>query len=83
MQKDATHIIQNPPSRQFIFDIGKLGSQKHYVRGLLEVDVTEALRKIKESAGKLIQKRIDPAGADVDHQANRGEQQGSYSDLLC
>lgn len=48
MPKEPARIIQNPPSRQFIFDIGKLGSQKHYVRGLVEVDVTEALRKIRE-----------------------------------
>lgn len=39
--------IQNPSSRQFTFDIGKLGSSRHYVRGLVEVDVTNALRKIK------------------------------------
>lgn len=48
MTREPAHVIKNPPSRQFIFDIGKLGSQKHYVRGMVEVDVTDALSKIKE-----------------------------------
>jgi pyruvate/2-oxoglutarate dehydrogenase complex dihydrolipoamide acyltransferase (E2) component len=45
---ERSHILNYPSNRQFIFDIGRLGSQKHYVRGLVEVDVTEALRRIKE-----------------------------------
>jgi len=37
-------------------DIGKIGREKHYVRALLQVDVTEARKKIKEhrQAGKKI-----------------------------
>ena len=49
MPTDRSYIIQNPPSRQFTFDIGKLGATRHYVRGLVEVDVTDALRMIKEN----------------------------------
>ncbi len=48
MTEERTHIVSYPSSRRFIFDIGKLGTEKHYVRGMVEVDVTEALRKIKE-----------------------------------
>lgn len=48
MTEERTHILEYPSNRQFIFDIGRLGAQKHYVRGLVEVDVTEALHKIKE-----------------------------------
>lgn len=49
MPPDRSYILQNPSNRQFIFDIGKLGASRHYVRGLVDVDITEALRKIKES----------------------------------
>lgn len=48
MPAERTHILHYPASRQFTFDIGKLGAEKHYVRGLVEVDVTEALQRIKE-----------------------------------
>jgi pyruvate/2-oxoglutarate dehydrogenase complex dihydrolipoamide acyltransferase (E2) component len=51
MSSNSSRILTFPPSRQFTFDIGKLGAQKHYVRGLVEVDITEALHKIKESRG--------------------------------
>jgi pyruvate/2-oxoglutarate dehydrogenase complex dihydrolipoamide acyltransferase (E2) component len=41
--------IPYPSSRQFTFDVGKIGREKHHVRALLEVDVTEARRKIKQT----------------------------------
>jgi pyruvate/2-oxoglutarate dehydrogenase complex dihydrolipoamide acyltransferase (E2) component len=43
------HEIPYPSSRQFTFDVGKIGLAKHHVRALLEVDVTEARRLIKQS----------------------------------
>lgn len=49
MSSHPSRVLSYPASRQFTFDIGKLGAQKHYVRGLVEVDVTDALGKIKES----------------------------------
>ena len=36
-----------PSSRRFTFDVGKIGREKHHVRALLEVDVTDARKKIK------------------------------------
>jgi len=39
--------IEYPAVRQFTADIGRLDHSKHYVRSLLEVDVTEALQKLK------------------------------------
>ncbi len=41
--------IPYPSSRQFTFDVGRLGRGKHHVQALLEVDVTEARHKIKDS----------------------------------
>jgi len=38
-----------PSSRQFTFDLGRIEREKHHVKALLEVDVTEARRKIKEN----------------------------------
>jgi pyruvate/2-oxoglutarate dehydrogenase complex dihydrolipoamide acyltransferase (E2) component len=48
--------IQYPSSRQLTMDLGKIGRDKHHVKALLEVDVTEARQKIKQSrqAGKKI-----------------------------
>ncbi len=40
--------IPYPSSRQFTFDVGRLGRGKHHVQALLEVDVTEARRKVKQ-----------------------------------
>ncbi len=37
-----------PSSRLLTFDLGKIGLSKHHVKALLEVDVTEARRKIRE-----------------------------------
>jgi hypothetical protein len=44
--------ISYPSSRQLTFDVGKIGLGKHHVRALLEVDVTEARRLIKQSRGR-------------------------------
>jgi pyruvate/2-oxoglutarate dehydrogenase complex dihydrolipoamide acyltransferase (E2) component len=41
--------IKYPSSRQLTFDVGKIGLAKHHVRALLEVDVTEARRIIKQN----------------------------------
>ena len=48
IEKNSSEIPY-PTSRQLTFDVGKIGLAKHHVKGLLEVDVTEARRLIKES----------------------------------
>lgn len=40
--------IEYPAVRQFTTDIGRLDHGKHYVRALLEVDVTAALQKLRQ-----------------------------------
>ncbi|PKL17994.1 MAG: dehydrogenase [Spirochaetae bacterium HGW-Spirochaetae-5] len=48
MGKKEDYTIQTfPSSRIFTGDIGQLGLQKHHVKALLEIDVTEAREKIK------------------------------------
>jgi pyruvate/2-oxoglutarate dehydrogenase complex dihydrolipoamide acyltransferase (E2) component len=56
MPDQPSYEIQYPSSRQLTMDLGIIGRDKHYVRALLQVDVTEARRKIKEyrRAGKKI-----------------------------
>ena len=49
MPKSQFYKIPYPSSRQLTFDVGKTGLAKHHVRALLEVDVTEARRLIKQS----------------------------------
>ena len=49
MSQTQFHEIPYPSSRQLTFDVGKIGLAKHHVRALLEVDVTEARRLIKQS----------------------------------
>ena len=39
--------IEYPAVRQFTADIGRLSREKHHIRALLEVDVTDALARIK------------------------------------
>ena len=51
MQKPEAIEIKYPPVRQFTSDTGKIGREKHFVRTLLEVDITEALQKIKTLRG--------------------------------
>ena len=36
-----------PASRQFTIDVGKIGMRKHHIKALIEVDVTESRKKIK------------------------------------
>ncbi len=49
MSESRSYEIRYPSSRQFTFDVGKIGRGKHHVKALLEVDVTEARRKIKQN----------------------------------
>jgi pyruvate/2-oxoglutarate dehydrogenase complex dihydrolipoamide acyltransferase (E2) component len=49
MPENKTYEIPYPSSRQLTFDVGKIGLSKHHVRALLEVDVTEARRLIKQN----------------------------------
>jgi pyruvate/2-oxoglutarate dehydrogenase complex dihydrolipoamide acyltransferase (E2) component len=49
MPERTFHTTPYPSSRQLTFDVGKIGLAKHHVRALLEVDVTEARRLIKQS----------------------------------
>jgi pyruvate/2-oxoglutarate dehydrogenase complex dihydrolipoamide acyltransferase (E2) component len=49
MPERQTSEIKYPSSRQLTFDVGKIGLAKHHVRALLEVDVTEARRIIKQN----------------------------------
>ncbi len=56
MPNDPYHVFQYPLSRQLTMDLGKIGREKHHIKALLEVDVTEARVRIKEHrrAGKKI-----------------------------
>ena len=47
MEELDHYTIQYPSVRQFTADIGRIDHGKHYVRSLLEVDVTETLQKLK------------------------------------
>jgi pyruvate/2-oxoglutarate dehydrogenase complex dihydrolipoamide acyltransferase (E2) component len=49
MPEPQSYEIPYPTSRQLTFDVGRIGLAKHHVRALLEVDVTEARRLIKQS----------------------------------
>jgi pyruvate/2-oxoglutarate dehydrogenase complex dihydrolipoamide acyltransferase (E2) component len=49
MSERQMYEIKYPSSRQLTFDVGKIGLAKHHVRALLEVDVTEARRIIKQN----------------------------------
>lgn len=49
MSEKQSYEIPYPSSRQLTFDLGKIGLAKHHVRALLEVDVTEARRIIKQN----------------------------------
>ena len=49
MPDTSSYEIPYPSSRQLTFDLGKVGLAKHHVRALLEVDVTEARRIIKQN----------------------------------
>ena len=47
MKQDDFITITYPPVRHFTADTGRICRDKHYVRSLLEVDVTDALLKLK------------------------------------
>jgi pyruvate/2-oxoglutarate dehydrogenase complex dihydrolipoamide acyltransferase (E2) component len=47
MNNQEFTIINYPPVRKFTADTGRIGRDKHYIRTLLQVDVTDALQKIK------------------------------------
>jgi len=46
-----------PASRVFTMDIGKLGMNRHLVRAMIEVDVTDARKKIKQQR-KTVNERV-------------------------
>lgn len=47
MTQEPSYEIPYPSSRQLTFDVGRIGQEKHHVRALLEVDVTEARSRIR------------------------------------
>jgi pyruvate/2-oxoglutarate dehydrogenase complex dihydrolipoamide acyltransferase (E2) component len=49
MPERQSYEIPYPSSRQLTFDVGRVGLAKHHVKALLEVDVTEARRIIKQN----------------------------------
>ena len=56
MAENEFYEMEYPSSRQFTFDVGKVGLNKHHVMALLEVDVSQAWRLLRENhqAGKKI-----------------------------
>ena len=48
MPKNQPYELSYPSSRRLTFDLGKIGLEKHSVKALLEVDVTEARQKIRQ-----------------------------------
>jgi pyruvate/2-oxoglutarate dehydrogenase complex dihydrolipoamide acyltransferase (E2) component len=56
MTNNQFYEIEYPSSRQLTMDVGRIGREKHHIKALLEADVTEARRKIKQhrQAGKKI-----------------------------
>jgi pyruvate/2-oxoglutarate dehydrogenase complex dihydrolipoamide acyltransferase (E2) component len=49
MPERPSYEIEYPTSRQLTFDLGKIGLGKHHIKALLEVDVTEARKLIRQS----------------------------------
>jgi pyruvate/2-oxoglutarate dehydrogenase complex dihydrolipoamide acyltransferase (E2) component len=49
MVEPPFYEIEYPSSRQLTMDVGKIGREKHHIKALLEVDVTEARQKIKQN----------------------------------
>ncbi len=48
MSRKNGYTVQSfPASRLFTMDVGRIGLRKHHIKALLEIDVTEARRKIK------------------------------------
>lgn len=53
MKKDRNYRLHSfPSSRQFTMDIGKIGRNKHHIKALIEIDVTESRKKIKNKRYK-------------------------------
>lgn len=48
MEKQKFTIVKFPSSRISTFDVGVIGKRKHHIAALIEVDVTEARKRIKE-----------------------------------
>ncbi len=49
MKENHEHTIRKfSSSRQFTIDIGKLGMKKHHVKALVQVDVTQSRKKIRQ-----------------------------------
>lgn len=46
---NSSRELSYPSSRQFTFDLGKIGRSKHHVKALLEIDVTDARKFIRRS----------------------------------
>jgi len=58
LSKEKGYSIKKfPASRLFTMDAGRIGLRKHYIKALLEIDVTDARKKIKRmragSGGKI------------------------------
>lgn len=48
MKPNKEYTIKSfPSSRQFTIDVGKIGMRKHHIKALIEIDVTESRKKIK------------------------------------
>lgn len=50
-------IVTFPSSRQFTMDVGKLGMEKHHIKALIELDVTDSrkmLKKLRSETGRKI-----------------------------
>lgn len=58
MKKQNDHtVVTFPASRLFTIDIGVLGSQRHHVKALVELDVTKArrlIKRLKEREGRRV-----------------------------
>ena len=49
MKKNHDYTVNTfPSSRQFTLDIGKMGMKKHHVKALIQVDVTQSRKKIRQ-----------------------------------
>jgi pyruvate/2-oxoglutarate dehydrogenase complex dihydrolipoamide acyltransferase (E2) component len=49
MLDNQSYEIPFPSSRLLTMDLGKIGREKHHVKALLEVDITEGRKKIKQN----------------------------------
>jgi pyruvate/2-oxoglutarate dehydrogenase complex dihydrolipoamide acyltransferase (E2) component len=49
---DGYEILPFPRARRFLVDTCELGSQKHLIHGLLEIDVTDPRRRLRQCRGE-------------------------------